>query len=107
MVQIDAINDKLSSRPRPVITADELELTGAELVTGGAHTGLPATAVLVRLCWDGPPECPYIHGHFALEHSDDDSLLVDLHTNALKVLSRRLNLRQDWGLGSISSLGLS
>jgi len=100
MGQIDALNAKLSERPRPVITADELELAGARTLSRGHRDGLPATAVLVRLCWTGPPECPYIHGHFAAEQSGADSLVVDLHTNALRTLSRELHLRQDWGLGS-------
>jgi hypothetical protein len=107
MVQIDALNDKLSTRPRVVLTADQLDLAGAKLLSGGGHATLPADAVLVRLCWNGPPECPYIHGHFAPEHSRDDSLVVDLHTDALRELSHRLHLRQDWGLGSITSPGRS
>ena len=107
MVQIDALNDRLSTPPRPEPTADDLDLVGAKLLSGGHHATLPADAVLVRLCWNGPPECPYIHGHFAREHSGDDSLVVDLHTDAQRELSHRLHLRQDWGLGSISSAGRS
>jgi hypothetical protein len=78
------------------ITASELGLEGARNLDAEMDGGLPASAVLVRLCWDGPPDYPYVHGHFALA-DQSQSGFVDLHTNALNELSRRLGVHQQWG----------
>jgi hypothetical protein len=96
MDQIADLNHRLQGKPLRVVTAAELGLEGSKLL-GHASTRLPGRAVLVRLCWDGSPEFPYIHAHF----SADSSLVVDMHTAALQALSHRLNLRQIWGVGSV------
>jgi hypothetical protein len=81
---------------RSRITAAELGLAGAKTLAGQPDDELPASAVLVRLCWDGPPEFPYIHAHFGIgDHGA--SRIVDLHTAALRALGRRLGVRQQWG----------
>jgi hypothetical protein len=95
MGQIVDLNHRLQGTLQHVVTAADLGLEGAELL-GHASARLPGPAVLVRLCWDGSPEFPYIHAHF----SSDDSLVVDMHTAALQELSHRLGLRQTWGVGS-------
>jgi len=78
------------------ITAAELGLEGAAGLDARLPDGVPADAVLERLCWDGPPEFPYVHAHFAVA-GRDLSGIVDLHTGALRELSARLGVRQQWG----------
>jgi hypothetical protein len=99
MNQISELNHALALRPPASVTAFDLGLAGASLTAGQARGGLPATAHIVRVCWDGPPEYPYLHGHFAAEGSLDSSLHVDLHTAALRELSHRLSLHHTWGWG--------
>jgi hypothetical protein len=94
--QLAELNSRLNE-PGPRITASEIGLAD-----------LPESAVLERLCWDGPPDYPYVHAHFALVDRVEgahrkpkagpmDSRIVDLHTGALRQLSRRLGMRQQWG----------
>lgn len=101
MEQISALNARLSDPEptrRPSITAADLEMTGAQ---GSSHAAGPLAedAVLLRLCWDGSPAFPNVHGHFAAgEHR---SWVVDLHTAALVSISRRLKTRQRWGVDPV------
>ncbi len=97
LTQLADLNSRLSEQ-RPEITAGGLRLSG-----------VPKAALLTRLCWDGPPDFPYVHAHFTL--ADDDNTgsakkpaqpndwIVDLHTAALQELSHRLGARQQWGTG--------
>lgn len=82
-------------RHRPRVTATDLDLAGAHGWPHGSGE-LPGEAVLRRVCWDGPPEFPNVHGHFATQ--EDGHWVVDLHTAALKTVSRWLNTRQRWGI---------
>ncbi|MET0694409.1 MAG: hypothetical protein ABWX96_01370 [Propionibacteriaceae bacterium] len=100
MQQIAELNTTLGIHPMPVITALDLGLAGTPLPSRGRGVGLPSTARIMWVCWDGPPEFPYLHGHFAAEGSQESVLHVDLHTAALRELSRRLKLRHVWGSGS-------
>jgi hypothetical protein len=102
------------SRPRTTHTVEMSQLTELnarirenELSITPSDLGLPGgsrSAVLVRLCWDGPPDFPYVHAHFAqtrsghrVEGEHPTDRIVDLHTAALRELSRRLGVRQQWG----------
>jgi len=93
--QLDELNRRLSAQ-RLRITAAELGLAGAKARAGGPDDRLSGSAVLVRLCWDGPPEYPYIHAHFAIADQEVPRH-VDLHTATLRELGRRLGVRQQWG----------
>ena len=95
MSQLAELNERLSDH-RPRITASELGLAGTKILAGQPDDELPSSAVLVRLCWDGPPEFPYIHAHFGIGDRGA-SRIVDLHTAALRELGRRLGVRQQWG----------
>jgi hypothetical protein len=115
MSQLDELNRALMGSPKPAeITATALGLVGAEVLsgrtgdtggtggtgdtTGAGGTGvLPDRAILVRMCWDGPSEYPFVHGHFRTFAAPDGALVVDLHTAALQTLSHRLGLRHSWG----------
>ncbi|MFN8074632.1 MAG: hypothetical protein U0Q15_04310 [Kineosporiaceae bacterium] len=46
----------------------------------------------------GPPTCPYLFAHLAAPGEGEQS--VELHTAALRLLSRRLGLHHTWGCGS-------
>jgi hypothetical protein len=100
MSQLAEINERLTDQSRAhTITAGDL---GLGLVASADHRQakrLPEAAVLVKVCADGPPEYPYIHAHFAIPGSaEQDPLPVALHTDALRPLSRRLELHHRWGL---------
>jgi hypothetical protein len=99
MSQIAELNSRLTSRGAK-ITAAELGLAGVGLFGAAPNDSLPGSATLVRLSWQGPPNYPYIHGHFSA--GDTNSHLVDLHTRALRELCRRLGLHQSWGSGSVA-----
>lgn len=102
MTQVADLNERLSnSRSGTPVTSADLGLEGAE-VTGSSHATLAGSAVLVRLRWDGAPEFPNIHGHFSSSPGADDTLVVDLHTAALRELSHRLHAQHVWGQGSIT-----
>lgn len=98
MDQISVLNAKLSDHGpsrRPPITATDLTMTGA---TGSPHSAGPLAedAVLLRLCWDGSPGFPNVHGHFAA--GEDRTWVIDLHTAALVTISHRMDTRQRWGV---------
>jgi len=103
MDQIAELNDRLGEgEPSPAIRASMLGLQGAELSAGSddsQHT-LPGDALLARLSSDGPPEYPYVHAHFrtSASASDQGSLKVELHTDALRKLSHLLHLQHVWGV---------
>jgi hypothetical protein len=100
MAQITEINTKLQHHPSD-ITAAELGLGGRQL-HGREHLNqtLPDSAVLARLCWEGPPDYPYIHAHFSAGAAAVADAVVDLHTEALKTLSHRLSLHHTWGVSA-------
>jgi hypothetical protein len=102
MAQIAELNGGLCERERSQeIRASDLGLQGAGLTSGRDkdRSSLPGDAVLVRVSFDGPPEFPYVHGHFRTDLGDQDSLKVDLHTEALRKLSHLLRLQHAWGAG--------
>jgi len=99
--QLAELIDGLAERdPSEAISASLLGLQGAELTSGDAGGRLPAEAVLARLSFEGPPEYPYVHGHFRSSPGDEGSLTVDLHTDALRRLSHLLHCQHTWGAGS-------
>ncbi len=100
MAQIADLNHRLSnSQKGSTVTASDIGLEGAT-VTEHPPGSLAGSALLVRLCWDGAPEFPYIHGHFSNSAGSDGALVVDLHTAALKKLSQLLHAHHTWGQGS-------
>jgi hypothetical protein len=68
-----------------------VRVTAADLGFADATSGVAPGAVLTGVSFEGPPEYPYIHGRFG-----DQTL--DLHTPALRELSRRLRLHHTWGV---------
>jgi hypothetical protein len=100
MAQIEELNRRLADPTtyQRVVTADDLGLADAQLLNG-VDGGLPGSAVLVQLGWDGSPEFPYIHGRFSVAGAVDAASLlhVDLHTAALNALAHKLGIRQRWG----------
>ena len=101
LAQLDDLNARLEEH-RSAITAADLGLAGATGLNARLPRGLPGTAALARLCWDGPPDYPYVHAHFTLADPPpvgdrEAGTIVDLHTAALRELSRRLGARQQWG----------
>lgn len=94
MAQLVEVNLRLANRLSPVITAAELGMTGVDAPAGTAST-LAADAILARVTWEGSPEFPTVHGHFG---DAATSVAADLHTTALREISRRLHLRQRWGV---------
>ena len=100
MDQIAELNSGLGERdPSQAIRASLLGLQGVELTSGshGNLSSLPGDAVLVRISFDGPPEYPYLYAHFRTHPGDQDSLTVELHTDALRKLSSLLHLQHVWG----------
>jgi hypothetical protein len=102
MEQIEELNNGLRERdPSQAIRASLLDLQEVELTSGsdGNPGSLPADAVLVSISCDGPPEYPYLYAHFRAHPGDQDSLTVELHTDALRKLSSLLHLQHLWGSG--------
>ncbi len=96
MAQIAEFNTRLEARPGPALTAAELGLEGAPRHrSSGVVSG---TAELVSVAWDGAPEFPDIHAHFA-PTTTSNVVVVDMHTAALRTLSHRLGLHHVWGVG--------
>jgi hypothetical protein len=85
--QITELNRHLTDPRTPAPTAADLGLTD-----------LPGAAILVRVVAEGPPEFPYLHGHFAAAAGGPATLVEDLHTEALRALSHRLGLHHRWGV---------
>jgi hypothetical protein len=98
MDQIAEINDGLREREQP-IPASLLGMQGMQPSSGSDSddNGLPGDAPLIKLTFDGPPDYPYIHGHFGTDPSGPGSSTVELHTDALRKLSRTLRLQHVWG----------
>lgn len=94
MEQIADLNQRLTSYRPDHLTAADLGVEGATTTPTGL---LPGSAVLVELRWDGSPEFPYIHGAFS---GGTPLRTVNLHTHALRELSRRLHAHHVWGMGS-------
>jgi hypothetical protein len=101
MAQIAEINDGLREHESShAIPASLLGMQGVKLAPGNDDdddSRLPGEAFLTGLSFDGPPEFPYVHGHFRTDLSDQVSLTVDLHTDALRKLSQLLGLQHIWG----------
>ncbi len=105
--QLAQINAVLGAAARRV-SAQELSLDGAPLVGRGVRaplapllpgqTRLPGYAVLSRVAASGPPEYPYVHGHFTALPWRHGDLVVELHTPTLASLSHRLDLHHLWGV---------
>ena len=101
MAQIAEFNTRLGAHQGPALTAAELELEGAPLHRRSTGV-LPGTAELIRVAWDGAPEFPDIHAHFApTARGASDVVVVNLHTAALRLLSHRLGLHHVWGVGNV------
>lgn len=94
MTQLAELNLRLANTRSPVITAGEIGMTGAH-PHADPTASLPASATLDKVTWEGSPEFPTIHGHFG---GSAKIMSVDLHTAALQEASRRLHLRQRWGI---------
>lgn len=94
MAQVDDLNRRLANSRSPKISAADLGMSGTTLPSG-APSRLVPQAVLTKVSWQGDPEFPEIHGHF---DSPDGVEIADLHTAALQQISRRLLLRQRWGV---------
>lgn len=100
MAQIAELNTLLSTNTGSAVSAAELGLEGVT-VNGPSADTLAGSAVLARICWDGAPEFPDIHGHFSASAGTEGAIVVDLHTAALREISHRLHARHAWGQGSI------
>jgi hypothetical protein len=96
MAQITDLNGRLENSRAAVITAAEIGMAGVD-VAGAGPTTLEGSAVLLRVSWEGSPEFPTVHGHFRNPGSDQPRS-ADLHTHALKEISRRLHLHHRWGI---------
>ena len=100
MAQIAEINNGLRERESAdAIPASVLGMQGVHLSPGDDEddSTLPGESYLTGLSFDGPPEFPYVHGHFRTDLSDQISLTADLHTEALRKLSHLLGLQHIWG----------
>lgn len=96
MTQLADLNERLAAQANgAVVTAADLGLEGAR--PRAPAPPLAGSAALLRVCWDGAPEFPYIHGDFG---SARLPVLVDLHTAALRELSHLLHARHVWGVGN-------
>lgn len=103
MAQIAELNDHLAARESDdTICAGDLGLTDAIAHSFGNDNQceLPARTILESLSWDGSPGFPYVHGHFRSGPPELRQFTVDLHTPALRELSRLLHVREVWGVGS-------
>jgi hypothetical protein len=104
--QLAELNERLKVRGNEQrITAADLDLDRAPVwstATGVVPT-LAADSILERLCYDGPPDFPYIHAHFMTSVSESPAAVVDVHSHALRELSRLLHLRGVCGNGSSDS----
>ncbi len=75
--------------------AHQITVTAGELGVGG----VPPAAELDHLSAEGPPDFPYIVGHFRSPAASGPTpdLSVPMHTAGLRLLSQRFHLRQRWG----------
>lgn len=96
MAQIADLNAALARVPGP--TAAQLGLDGI-YVQRGSGGPLPAAAVLSEVCWKGAPAFPDVQAVFDESSGSGTHLVVDLHTQGLKALSRHFGLRHTWGVG--------
>lgn len=95
------------SRTTHTVELAQLHEINAALACGqpitAASVGIPATmpgnAVLRYLEASGPPEYPYIYGHFGTPGSAD-TRRIELHTAHLRAISHHLCLTtHTWGVG--------
>ena len=101
-VELDQLAELNELLPDPggrlLVPAADLGLTGAAELNRPAGSALPPAAMLRRLSCEGPPEYPYIYGWFSIS-SPQDQVKVEVHTEALRRLSRRADRRHRWGAG--------
>ena len=109
--QLNELNARLETVLGTVVTARDLGISGAHVEPEPhrasalewtsppvVHDRLLPSAVLVNLTVDGPPDFPYVHGHFRVPPIlGKDVQSVTMHTGALVELSRRFDLRHCWG----------
>ena len=107
MEQIAELSSALRERdPSQAISASLLGLQGADMSSGSDDDStLPGDAVILSVFFDGPPDFPYVHAHFRGGPGDQDPVTVDLHTDALRKLSRLLHLQHLWGAGDTDTAG--
>ena len=96
MQQVAELNNRLQRDS--AITAGRLGLGQVDCRWGGQLSRLPDTAELIEVVWDGSPDFPDLHGHFCIA-GRPGHVVVDLHTPALRQLSRMLGVGQAWGVG--------
>ncbi len=94
MSQLTQLDQVLSGRTRPM-TAAEIGAEGNG--TAEDATPLPGSAVLLDLCWEGPPAFPYVSGHFTLD-AGANRVHVLLSAAELHEISHRLGMRHVWDL---------
>jgi hypothetical protein len=85
--QLAELDGRLAASGSPQVSAGELGLEDDRV---------PSSAQLTALAWDGPPEYPYIHGHFG--GSGSAVVPVVLHTEHLRRLSKAFGLHHQWGV---------
>jgi hypothetical protein len=117
-VELDQLHDIsacLAEGGRASVTAEMLGIAGRQAVSlrprqvdlfgTASPTGriLRPAATLDHVYAEGCVQFPYIQGSFVDDWSGGRSqLVVDLHTEALRRLSRLLGLRHAWGSGFIT-----
>jgi hypothetical protein len=90
MAQIAQLNERLSAPGAAPITMADL---------GVAAAGVPSSAVLTKVWWEGSPEFPYIYGDLSAAAGGGTAPAhVLLHTQALRALSQALGLHHRWGV---------
>ena len=96
MAQLGELNDRLTgTNGAAPVTAERLGLAADSAVSAA----VPPTAVLLRLAWDGPPEYPYVHGHFSPSAAQGPTITAEMHTAALRELSHLMGLNHHrWGV---------
>jgi hypothetical protein len=96
LAQVRELNAALRAPDATSVTVGEIGLTGqrSDGRRGTPSGPLPAGLVLSALTSEGPPDFPYIHGHFGPAGAERT---VTLHTEALRRLSAHFGLRHRWG----------
>ena len=96
MQQVAELNNRLQRDS--AITAGRLGLSQVDCRSGGQLSRLPDAAELIEVAWAGSPDFPDVYGHFYIA-GRPGHVVVDLHTPALRQLSRMLGVGQAWGVG--------
>jgi hypothetical protein len=114
--QIREINVRLEQADRDGVTAEHLGVAGQQASLpqprhfdffGAEPPAAPIlrpASVLHHISAEGCVGFPYLRGHFADDRSPrQPDLVVELHTEALRRLSRLLALQHRWGISSATS----